>query len=209
MRICDCIQCTEFPCKDIVKEAYRFPEVDIDVQKFKIMMISEAPPNDQGDYFYASGQPFYLQTTVQAFNDAGIEISTMNEILDLGIYITTAIKCGKTQYAISTETIKSCSYLLEKEIAVFPGIEVFLLMGDVAIKALNYISLRQTGKKVIPGGSTYKIRHQEFYFGERRVFPSYLQTGKNYLIEKSKRRMIAEDIKRAFERSGTAGGFWQ
>jgi len=72
-------------------------------------------------------------------------------------------------------------------------------MGDVAIKAMNYIARRDIGKAVIPGGSTYKIRKNQFFYGATRVFPSYLQTGKNYLIEKSKRRMIAEDIKAAFE----------
>jgi len=34
---------------------------------------------------------------------------------------------------------------------------------------------------------------------EKIVFPSYTPTGKNYLIEKSKRKMIAEDIKAALE----------
>jgi len=199
MRVCDCIRCENFPCKDVNKDAYRFPEADIDFDKIKIFMISEAPPSERNDYFYVPGNPFYLQTTVQAFNDAGIEISTMKEILDLGVYITTTIKCGKTQFSISTGTIKGCSDLLEKEINLFLNIKVFLLMGDAAIKSLNYIARRQIGKKVIPGGSTYKIRHQEFYFEEKRVFPSYLQTGKNYLIEKSKRRMIAEDINSAIE----------
>jgi uracil-DNA glycosylase len=199
MRVCDCIRCESFPCKDVNKDAYQFPDADIDFDKIKIFMISEAPPIEKNDYFYVPGNPFYLQTTVQAFNDAGTAISSMKEILDLGVYITTAIKCGKTQYSISTETVKNCSDLLEKELNLFLNIKVFLLMGDVAIKSLNDIAKRQTGKKVIPGGSTYKIRHQEFYFKEKRVFPSYLQTGKNYLIEKSKRRMIAEDINRALE----------
>jgi uracil-DNA glycosylase len=199
MRVCDCIRCENFPCKDVNKDAYQFPDADIDFDKIKIFMISEAPPIEKNDYFYVPGNPFYLQTTVQAFNDAGTTISSMKEILDLGVYITTAIKCGKTQYSISTETVKNCSDLLEKELNLFLNIKVFLLMGDVAIKSLNDIAKRQTGKKVIPGGSTYKIRHQEFYFKEKRVFPSYLQTGKNYLIEKSKRRMIAEDINRALE----------
>lgn len=199
MRVCDCIRCEAFPCTDVNKKAYRFPDADIDFEKIKIFMISEAPPIEKNDYFYVPDNPFYLQTTVQAFNDAGLEISSMKEILDLGIYITTAIKCGKTQYSISTETTKNCSDLLEKEINLFLNIKVFLLMGDVAIKSLNDIAKRQIGKKVIPSGSTYKIRHQEFYFKEQRVFPSYLQTGKNYLIEKSKRRMIAEDIKKAIE----------
>ena len=72
-------------------------------------------------------------------------------------------------------------------------------MGDAAIKALNFISRRLTKTRAIPAGSTYKIRGETFYFGDIRVFPSYLPTGKNFLIEKSKRRMVAEDIKNAFE----------
>jgi uracil-DNA glycosylase len=199
MKVCDCIRCENFPCQDVNKEAYRFPDADIDFGKIKILMISETPPNERNDYFYSPNNPFYMQTTVQAFKDAGLEIATMEDILNRGIYITTAVKCGKTQYSISTDTIKNCSSLLEKELNLFLKIKVFLLMGDVAIKSFNYITKRQIGKKVIPSGSTYKIRHQEFYFQDKRVFPSYLLTGKNYLIEKSKRRMIAEDIKKALE----------
>jgi uracil-DNA glycosylase len=70
-------------------------------------------------------------------------------------------------------------------------------MGDVAIKAFNYISKKKTGKNTIPTGSTYKIRKNQFYYEGRRVFPSYVQTGQNYLIEKSKRVMIAEDLAEA------------
>jgi uracil-DNA glycosylase len=72
-------------------------------------------------------------------------------------------------------------------------------MGDVAIKAFNYISKRQIGKNTIPAGSTYKIRKNEFYYQGKRVFPSYMQTGQNYLIEKSKREMIAEDLTEAIK----------
>jgi len=36
-------------------------------------------------------------------------------------------------------------------------------------------------------------------YGDRHVIPSYLMTGKRYLIEKSKEKMIAEDIKHAIE----------
>ncbi|WP_269852103.1 hypothetical protein [Methanosarcina horonobensis] len=72
-----------------------------------------------------------------------------------------------------------------------------MLMGDVAIKAFNYISKRLTGKNTTPSGSTYKIRKGQFFYNEKRVFPSYVQTGQNYLIEKSKRTMIAEDLAEA------------
>ena len=199
MKICDHIKCNDFPCTDIDTANHLVPYKEINPQNMQIIMIAEAPPTNKDDYFYAEGNPFYLQTTIQAFNDAGVNISTMQEILDLGVYITTAIKCGKTQYAISTNTIKNCSKILEEEISLFPDIRVFLLMGDVAIKAMNYIWKRQTGKKVIPRGSTYKIRNQKYYYEEERVFPSYTPTGKNYLIEKAKRKMIAEDIKAALE----------
>ena len=199
MKICDHIKCNDFPCTDIDAAGYLVPYEEINPQNIQIIMITEAPPPDKKDYFYAEGNPFYLQTTIQAFNDAGANISTMQEILDLGVYITTAIKCGKTQYAISINTVKNCSKILEKEVNLFPDIKVFLLMGDIAIRAMNYIWKRQIGKKVIPRGSTYKIRNQKYYYEEKRVFPSYTPTGKNYLIEKSKRKMIAEDIRAALE----------
>jgi len=70
-------------------------------------------------------------------------------------------------------------------------------MGDVAIKSINYIASRAGEDRVIPAGSTYKIRGQEYYFRGRRAFPSYLQAGPSFFIEKSKRRMIAEDISQA------------
>ncbi|KYK35531.1 MAG: uracil-DNA glycosylase [Theionarchaea archaeon DG-70] len=162
-------------------------------------MISEAPPHNAGDYFYASDNSFYLQTTLQAFNQTGADVSSMEDLLGLGIYITTAIKCGKTKYSVSAKTIKNCSKLLEKEMELFPNMKTLLLMGDVAIKALNYIAKRQTGEKVIPSGSTYKIRKDEYSYRGMRVFPSYLQTGKSFLIEKSKQKMIAEDIMNALE----------
>ena len=199
MKVCDYIKCKDFPCKDIDTVSYVVPYKTINPQSIQIFMITEAPPADKEDYFYAKGNPFYLKTTIQAFNDAGVNVSTMQEILDLGIYITTAIKCGKIKYAISTNTIKNCTKILEKEVNLFPNIRVFLLMGDVAIKGMNYIWKKQVGKKSIPSGSTYKIRDQKYYYEKKRVFPSYTPTGKNYLIEKSKRRMIAEDIKEAMK----------
>ena len=199
MKISEHIKCVDFPCKDIDKNSYILPSVDIDTENTGILMITEAPPNEKADYFYAAGNPFYLQTTLQAFRDAGANVASMQDILDLGVYITTAVKCGKTQYAVSPDTMKNCSKLLEQEIALFPNVKVFMLMGDVAIKMMNNIWKNKTGKKVIPAGSTYKIRGQAYYFEDKRVFPSYTPAGKNFLIEKSKRRMVAEDIREALK----------
>ena len=123
----------------------------------------------------------------------------MQDILDLGVYITTAIKCGKMQYAVSQETMNNCSAILEKEVSLFPNIAVFMFMGDVAIRMMNNIWKKDSGKRVIPAGSTYKLRKDAYYYGNKRVFPSYTPAGKNFLIEKSKRRMVAEDIKEALK----------
>ena len=195
----DKISCKTFPCSDIQKNAYQIPNLDIDPDKIKIVMISEVPPMDPKDYFYSSGNPFYMETTKQAFNDAGYPINSIIDILNLGVYITTAVKCAKTGSSISTDTIKECSFILEEELKLFPNVKAFILLGDVAIKSFNYISKRNTNKSTIPNGSTYKLRSQSFYYEGKRVFPSYIITGKNFLIEKSKRKMISEDIKNAFE----------
>jgi uracil-DNA glycosylase len=194
-----CVRCSDFPCLDVNKDCYRIPDVEVDPAKIKVFMVSEAPPTEPNDYFYAKGSPFYMQTTSQAFKDAGFEVTSMEDVLNLGVYITTAIKCGKTKYSISSKTVENCSSLLESEMNLLPRIEAILLMGDTAIKSMNYTAKRNTGKRVVPSGSTYKIRKKEYFYNEVRVFPTYLQTGKSYLIEKSKRKMIAEDIHTALE----------
>jgi len=196
------IRCNDFPCTDVDKNGYIIPDIEIDPRKIRVVMIAVAPPTKKADYFYAQGKPFYLQTTLQAFSDAGFIVSSMRDIIDLGVYITTAVKCSKTQYAISLASIKNCAHLLEKETSLFPNLKAYVLGGDVAIKSMNYIWQKQTGKKVVPSGSTYKIRSQKFDFKGIRIFPSYTPAGKNFLIEKSKRRMVAEDIKESLRVSG-------
>jgi uracil-DNA glycosylase len=188
------IQCKSFPCGDVNHAGYRVPEIDIDPARISVVLISEAAPADRKDYYYADSNPLFEQTTVQAFRDAGAEVSSIQDILELGVYLTTAVKCAKTAYGIRTDTIKECAHLLEQELALFPEVKAFLLMGDAAIKAINDISRRSGSGRSIPAGSTYKIRGQEYFFQGKRAFPSYLQAGPSFFIEKSKRRMIAEDI---------------
>jgi uracil-DNA glycosylase len=185
------------PCTDVRHECHIVPDIDLNPRDVSIVLISEAAPADPGDYYYAAGDPLFQQTTVQAFNDAGVHVSSVQDILDMGVYLTTAVKCGKTGYGIKAATVRECSLILERELALFTNVRAFLLMGDVAIKAVNYIAKRAGEDRVIPAGSTYKIRGQEYYFRGRRAFPSYLQAGPSYFIEKSKRRMIAEDIAEA------------
>ena len=197
MRVSECIRCTKFPCVDVNHKCYVVPDVETDPEKVSIAMVAEAAPPDLNDYFYAKGDPLFGRTTVQAFNDAGAKVSSVRDILGLGVYLTTAVKCGKTGYGIQTATVEECSRILEQELKLFPNLKALMLMGDVAIKAVNFIAKRAGEKRVIPAGSTYKIRGAEFFFQGKRVFPSYLQAGPSFFIEKSKRRMIAEDISHA------------
>ncbi|MEW5701993.1 MAG: uracil-DNA glycosylase family protein [Candidatus Zixiibacteriota bacterium] len=175
-------------------DCYAVPSVDLQPGTVRLVMIAEAAPPSVDDYFYARGVPLFGRTTLEAFRDAGVKLSSIRDLLDLGVYLTTAVKCGKTAYAIRTETVQECSQLLERELAAFPAVEVIMLMGDVAIKALNSVAKRQGEDRVIPAGSTYKIRRGEYHYRGARVFPSYLQAGPSFFIEKSKRKMIAEDI---------------
>jgi len=197
MRLSQCVGCREFPCSDVKHDCYVVPGVNVNPETISIIVVSEAAPENPNDYYYAGGSSLFQQTTVQAFNDAGANVSSVKDIVNRGVYLTTAVKCGKAGYGIKAETIRECSLLLEKELLMFPNMKVLMLMGDVAIKALNYIAQRLGEKRVIPAGSTYKIRGQKYLFRGMRVFPSYLQAGPSFFIEKSKRRMIAEDISAA------------
>ncbi len=202
MRVSDCIGCRQFSCIDVSKDCYVIPDANVSPEKVSIVMISEAAPQDSGDYYYAAGDPLFQRTTVQAFRDAGADVSSVRELLDLGVYLTTAVKCGKTGYSIQTATIQECSLILERELALFPKVKALMLMGDVAIRAINYIAKRTGEGRVIPAGSTYKIRGKEYAFRGARVFPSYLQAGPAFFIEKSKRAMISEDIAAALRLVG-------
>ena len=191
------VKCLDYPCEGVEKSGYNVPSIEVDPEKVRMMVISEAAPTKPEDYYYAHGEPLFEQTTVQAFQDAGLDVHSINELVEMGVYFTTAVKCGKTGYTIRAGPIKQCSELLEQELEMFPNLRVIMLMGDVAIKAFNYIARRKTGKRVIPSGSTYKIRKGEYYYSNIRVFPSYLQAGPSFFIERSKRSMIKEDLKQA------------
>ena len=69
-----------------------------------------------------------------------------------------------------------------------------LFITHVAKKSFNMITKKATRKNVIPAVSTYKLRTTEIYYKGIRVMPSYIMTGGNILIEKSKVAMATEDI---------------
>lgn len=169
-----------------------------DPKKISILMIAEAMPEQAEDYFYSSFNSLYVLNTLSAFQQAGFPIRNIGDITALGVYLTVVVKEPRLGVSMPRELIERYVPALEAEIAQFPNLKVILLMGDVAINAMNLIAKRHTGKRCIPAGSTYKIRDQEYFFEGMRIFPSYLQTGKNFLIEKAKQRMVADDLRRAF-----------
>jgi hypothetical protein len=202
MKIRDCIACETFACQDVRHECYVVPGIEINPGRVSVLLISESAPADPADDYYAPGVPLYARTTLLAFKDAGVHVNSVQELVDRGVYFTSAVKCGKIGYSIQKDTIKECARLLEQELDLFPNVQAYLLMGDVAIQAVNEISRRNGAGRAIPAGSTYKLRGSEYFFRGRRAFPSYLQAGPSFGIEKSKRKMIAEDIAAALTVAG-------
>lgn len=194
MQVNQGIYCGAFPCEDINVAGHYVPGAVSNPERVRVVLISECAAADLADNYYAPSDPLFARTTVQAFQDAGVDVHSIQDILDRGVYLTTAVKCAKLGYAIGRQTILACSELLERELDLFPHVRAYLLMGDVAIAAVNAIARRRGDGRVIPAGPTYKLRGGDFTFRGARAFPSYLQAGPSFFIEKSKRRMIAEDI---------------
>lgn len=172
----------------------QFSNADIQPEKIRAIMINEVVPADPGQDFYGGGITAYLETAIPLFQKAGADVHSIDDIVDLGVYITNAVKIPKSEYAVSREDIEKSLPFLEKELSFFPNVKVIMLMGDVAKKAFNLISKKETGKNAIPAISTYKMRNSEFFYKGIRLMPSYIMTGQNILIEKSKFQMAAEDI---------------
>ena len=168
--------------------------IEIDPLTIKAIMINEVVPSDALQDFYGVPDADYLKTTIPLFQGAGAEVKSIQDILQMGIYITNAVKTPKTKYAIEKNSIQDSLPYLEAELSLFPNVKVIMLMGDVANKASNMITKKATKKNVGPTVSTYKLRTTEIYYKGIRVMPSYIMTGGNILIEKSKVAMATEDI---------------
>ena len=183
----------DFSCSDVIIKKY-FQKAIAKKDSIKIILISEALPQNIEDYFDGKGEPQFLKNTNTIFNSLGYNYQTYNDYLNHGIYLTTAIKCIKKDYLVSTETIKNCSLNLERELDQFINKRVIMLMGDFAIKSMNYIWKRKFNERIIPIGSTYKIRKGIYESKGIRFFPSYTQTGESFGLEKSKISMMKEDV---------------
>lgn len=172
----------------------RFNDVDVLPETIYAIMINEVVPSCPEEDFYGKPDAAYMSTTIPLFRKAGIEVNSVQDILNKGIYMTNAVKTPKTEYAVPKESIEESLPHLERELALFPNVKVIMLMGDVAKKAFNRIGKKATGKNAVPSISTYKLRNTEISYSGIRILPSYIMTGQNILIEKSKFEMASEDI---------------
>lgn len=173
---------------------FYFNDIEVSPEKIKAILINEVVPQSPNDDFYGNQDAEYLSTAIPLFKAAGIDVDSMDEILDLGIYVTNAVKTPKLNYTIPKDMIENSLPFLEYELSLFPNVKVIMLMGDVAKKAINMIAKKSTKKNAIPAVSTYKLRNTKLYYKDIRLMPSYIMTGKNILIETSKFQMASEDI---------------
>lgn len=180
------------PCGDT--QNLRLNDVNIEPETIRAIMINEVVPSCPEEDFYGKQDSAYMSTTIPLFRKAGIEVNSIQDILDHGIYITNAVKTPKSEYAVSKESIEDSLPYLEKELALFPNVKVIMLMGDVAKKAFNMICKKATKKNAVPSISTYKLRNTEIFYNGIRIMSSYIMTGQNILIEKSKFEMASKDI---------------
>ena len=168
-------------------------------QRTSILMVVEGFPAQEDTFADLAPDSLFMQNTIKAFQDAGFQTTDFRSVIDLGFYVIAAVKEPRPGDRMPSLLIKKHNASLEEVLSRFVNLRAILLMGDTAISAINMIARRRYGKRCIPAGSTYKIRHGEYFLGKLRVFPSYLHTGKNYLIERSKQAMVADDIQRAFK----------
>ena len=169
-------------------------DVEVDPAGIRAILINEVVPADPAQDFYGASGEEYLSTALPLFQQAGLQVQSIGDVLGRGVYITNAVKTPKAAYTIEKAAIEESLPWLEAELALFPNLQVILLCGDVARKMVNMIVKKATKKNVIPSGATYKLRSGEYRWGAIRVMPSYIITGGNLLIEKSKVRMITEDL---------------
>lgn len=79
MQINHCIACRNFPCPDVDHAAYQVPAIDLDPQRVRLILISEAAPPDPTNDYYRGESASYAQTSLLAFQEAGAAVGTFQE----------------------------------------------------------------------------------------------------------------------------------
>jgi uracil-DNA glycosylase len=181
----------------VVSAVLPYLPAGVDAAAIRIASVAEALTESGDDFFSAPSDSMFASGLVAAFQSGGAAISGIEDLAALGVYLTVAVKAAKVTTTIPTAVINEQAPRLAAELDALPRLRVVVLMGDVAIKAMNAAARQRGRPRVVPAGSTYKIRHGDYRYGDVRVLPSYLPTGRSFLIERSKREMVAEDLRLA------------
>lgn len=80
------------------KTDFRFNNVDVTPEAIRAIMINEVVPSCPEDDFYGKPDAAYMSTPIPLFRKAGIEVDSVQNILNKGIYITNAVKIPKSEY---------------------------------------------------------------------------------------------------------------
>ena len=118
--------------------------IDIPPLTIKAIMINEVVPSDPLQDFYGLPDADYLKTTIPLLQGAGTEVASIQDILQMGIYITNAVKTPKTEYSIDKSSIENSLPYLEAEISLFPN-------PDKPEKFLQFLQISSTIKKNVGG----------------------------------------------------------
>jgi uracil-DNA glycosylase len=162
----------------------------------RLLMLTDGYPQDEAmHYVHAHPDSLAWQNTRQLLEGIGVKVDCYDDIRPQGILLTTCLESVVPE-KVTSGHIEIASEGVERIVRELPDLRAIGLMGDTAIAAFNRMCRRQRGDRLIPAGATYRIRNQDFFWNEVQVFPSYLHTGRSYLIERSKQRMVAEDMAR-------------
>lgn len=107
----------------------RLNDVNIEPETIQAIMINEVVPSCPEDDFYGKPDSAYMSTTIPMFRKAGIEIGSVQDILNNGIYITNAVKTPKTEYAVSKESIEDTCPIWKKSLLCFQTPRLSCLWG--------------------------------------------------------------------------------
>ena len=94
--------------------------IDIDPLTIKAIMINEVVPADPLQDFYGAPDADYLKTTIPLLQGAGAKVTSIQDILQKGIYITNAVKTPKADYVIDKRSIENSLPYLEAELSLSP-----------------------------------------------------------------------------------------
>ena len=99
---------------DLDPNILQFPDCEVNPANIKVVMINEVVPKNPNDWFYSdSPDPENKKTAFGLFEGAGVHVKSMRDVLNMGIYITTALKTPKEGYTADPDALKAQLPLLE------------------------------------------------------------------------------------------------